>query len=181
MQYIYKCTWKFFYLCYIFNIVPSWSPLNVYFNFNNKSIWFINSTFQKVFIYDLSRLICVHYIKVDGGSRSISKDAPKFLNQITSPHRKTNRTQRPFIKVKQYILKKITWTLKSAKYKKNLWHSPHPLLKWLFILPRPLFVPFYIPHWLEVSSGQERRTLCWQKPNTHTAKTIQSGPQIKRS
>ena len=61
--------------------------------------------FKKVFIYDLSRLICVHYIKVDGGSRSISKDAPKFLNQITSPHRKTNRTQRPFFKVKQYILK----------------------------------------------------------------------------
>ena len=49
--------------------------------------------------------LSVHYIKVDESSRSISKDAPKFLNQITSPHRKTNRTQRPFFKVKQYILK----------------------------------------------------------------------------
>ena len=89
----------------------------------------------------------MHYIKVDPSSRSISEDASKFLNQITSPHRKTNHTQRPFIKVKQYVLQKKTkrdnylnffekneleifvlvLLLKSAKYKKPLTlSSPSP-------------------------------------------------------
>ena len=50
---------------------------------------------------------CITF-KVDPSSRSISEDASKFLNQITSPRRKTNHTQRPFIKVKQYVLQKKT-------------------------------------------------------------------------
>ena len=36
---------------------------------------------------------------VEPSSPSISEDAPKFLNQITSLHWKTNHTQRPFIEV----------------------------------------------------------------------------------
>ena len=137
-------------------------------------------------IYDLWCFICalhkggwkfsIYFQRCSQVSQSNYKSSPK-----DQPHTKTIlQSETIYFKEEE----KIKWSeisIKSEKYKKRLWHSPHPLLKWLFILPRPLFVPFYIPHWLEVSSGQERRTLCWQKPNTHTAKTIQSGPQIKRS
>ena len=78
---------------------------------------------------------------IDRSSPSISEDASKFLNQITSPRRKTNHTQRPFIEVKQYFFLRFLWW-KNWKIgcwlnRKSLWHCPRSLLKWLFI---PLFV-----------------------------------------
>ena len=134
--------------------------------------------------------MAVHYIKVDPSSRSISEDASKFLNQITSPHRKTNHTERPFIKVKQYVLQKKT---KRDNYL-NFFEKNELEISVLVLLLKiqkafdtvltlslsgflssplvPLFVPFYVPCWLEVSTTQERGTLGWQKLNTHIAKTV---------
>ena len=91
--------------------------------------------FKKVFL----NLSCL----IDRSSPSISEDASKFLNQITSPRRKTNHTQRPFIEVKQYFFLRFLWW-KNWKIgcwlnRKSLWHCPRSLLKWLFI---PLFVLF---------------------------------------
>ena len=91
---------------------------------------------------------------VEPSSPSISEDAPKFLNQITSLHWKTNHTQRPFIEVTKVHFAELfflcLWIM--TKIQKALdTFLPHSVsgffYHWCFfcLWCCSTFWPFYIP------------------------------------
>ena len=97
---------------------------------------------------------------VEPSSPSISEDAPKFLNQITSLHWKTNHTQRPFIEMIKFhfadcwknstIISLCLWIM--TKIQKALdTFLPHSVsgffYPWCFfcLWCCSTFWPFYIP------------------------------------